>query len=151
MKKIVLYFLFVAVAAIFVSCKYEEGPFISFRDAEERIVGYWKLADVYVNGEPADSTAILPNRPGNFYSFFIERMISLTALDGTIWYESVYGGWEFENKNKELYVAFTLKNKKYEYTAVIKRLTRDELVYEYDDENGDHWRLEFDSRSSMYY
>ena len=139
------------MAVTTVSCRYDEGPFVSFRKAEDRLVGYWKLADVYKNGEAVDSTNVLPNRPGNFYAFFTERMISVSALDGTTWYESVYGGWEFEDHNKELYVTFVLKNKKYEYTAVIKRLTRDELVYEYDDEKGDHWRFEFDSRSSLYY
>lgn len=151
MKKVLFCCLWVAIALSAASCRYEEGPFISFRSSEERLVGYWKLVTVYKNGDRIDSTEVLPNNPGNYYAFFIERMISVTALDNNVWYESVYGGWDFEDKNKEMYIKFLLKNKTYEYTAVIKRLTRDKLIYEYDDEKGNHWRCEFDSRSSMYY
>lgn len=146
-----LYFLIALTALCLCGCKYSEGPGISFRTPEERIVGYWKLADVYKNGEQVDSTAVFPYNPGSYYAFFIERMVSVTAIRDGIMYESEYGGWDFQNKNKELYIMFKMRFKKYEYVAEIKRLTLDELVYEFYDDNGDKWRFEFDSRSSQYY
>lgn len=151
MKKIGICILFALMAVSITSCRYEEGPFFSLRKAEDRLVGYWKLADVYLNDEHIDSTAVIPNRPGNYYAFFTERMVSVTALDNNTWVESIYGSWEFQNKNKDLFVSYKMKNKSYEYVAEIKRLTRDELIYEYYDNKGDKWRFEFDSRSSMYY
>ncbi len=151
MKRKRLYF-FIALAALCLSgCRYSEGPGISFRTPEERIVGYWKLSDVYQNDEHVDSTNVLPFNPGSYYAFFIERMISVSSLENNILYESEYGGWDFQNKNKELYIMFKMKFKKYEYVAEIKRLTTDELVYEFYDDKGDKWRFEFDSRSSQYY
>lgn len=149
--KITLSCLFVLMAVSFTSCKYDEGPFLSFRTAEERLVGYWKLANVQKNGVDMDSTELIANNPGCYYAFFSERMISVSALDGTLWRESEYGSWDFQNRNKELYVNFLLKNKRYAYTAVIKRLTRDQLIYEYYDAYNNLWRFEFESRSSMYY
>ena len=152
-KKIVLVCLLALSGIVFVSCRYNEGPWISFIKPEERLVGYWKLADVYCNGTKVDSATVFANKPGNYYAFFFEGMVSVSALDTTMnrWEESDYGGWQFENHCKEIYVTFSLKHRKYEYTATIKRLTRDDLIYEYNDNNGDLWRLEFESRSTMYY
>lgn len=152
-KKIVVYLLLAMMAVCAVGCRYDEGPWLSFRQPEDRIVGYWKLADVYKNGNDIDSTGILPFNPGSYYAFFTERMLSVSALsaDSTIWYESVNGAWEFSNKEKDVEILFILKNKKYRYVAEIKKLTRNELIYEFNDDHGDHWRFEFDSRSTMYY
>ncbi len=152
-KKLFLYCMLALTGLTFVSCRYDEGPFISFTKPEDRLVGYWKLKEVYCNGAKMDSATVFANQPGNYYAFFFEGMASVSALDSTmnIWEESDYGGWQFENRCKEIYVIFSLKHRKYEYTAVIKRLTRDDLIYEYNDNNGDRWRLEFESRSTMYY
>ena len=150
-KKISLYVVAALLAVTAVSCRYEEGPFLSFRNPEDRLVGYWKLNHVFLNGTEIDSTDVLPCKPGNYYAFFTERMVSVSALEGNTWYESVYGVWDFQNNYKDLYVQFSLRNKKYSYLASIKKLTRDKLFYEFTDANDDIWRFEFDSRSSMYY
>ena len=126
MKKIILFCLLALTGLTFVSCRYNEGPFISFTKPEDRLVGYWKLKDVYCNGAKMDSTTVFANQKGNYYAFFFEGMMSVSALDSTmnLWEESDYGGWQFENRCKEIYVIFSLKHRKYEYTATIKRLSR---------------------------
>ncbi|MBO4645690.1 MAG: hypothetical protein J5642_04165 [Bacteroidales bacterium] len=151
MKKIAIFVLCAVAALTIASCRYDEGPYISFRSPETRLVGYWKLSKVVLNGEEMDSTSVLPNNPDNYFAFFSEKMLSVSALDGSLWRESIYGAWDFVEKERKLYIYFTLKNRKYEYTATIKRLTREDLIYEYTDDKGDTWRLSFDSRSSMYY
>ena len=37
---------------------------------------------------------------------------------------------------------FKLKTQRYYYVADIKKLSKKELFYEYDDDYGNHWRLE---------
>ena len=150
MKRIALYSLILLVALTSTSCRYDEGPFVSFRNPETRLVGYWKLDAVYLNGNKIESSDILPNNPGCYYAFFTERMVSVSALEGTTYYESVYGSWTFQNHEKELLVDFVLRNKKYSYTAFIRKLTTQILVYEFYDDKGDKWRFEFYSRSGQY-
>lgn len=152
MKKFAIYMVLAVMALCVVSCRYDEGPFLSFRKPEDRIVGYWKLKEVYENGQQVTENVPLPNQPGSYYAFFTERMLSVTALkDSTVWKESDNGAWNFDNHYKEIMVWFIMNNKTYEYQATIKRLTRDELIYEFNDKNQDHWRFVFESRSSMYY
>ena len=150
MNKTALYCLFLLLAATTISCRYDEGPYVSFVNPEERLVGYWKLDAVYLNGNKIDSTDVLPNNPGCYYAFFTERMVSVSALQGTTYYESMYGSWTFQNHEKELVIDFVLRNKKYSYTAFLKKLTKKILIYEFYDGNGDKWRFEFFTRSNIY-
>lgn len=133
------------------SCRYEDGPYISFSSPETRLVGYWKLSKTELNGNEVTTPSNISNLPGNYFAFFIERMLAVTTVKDGVITESVSGYWEFQNNEKELIVNFVLANKKYSYIAEIKRLTKKELVYEYTDENGDTWNLTFDSRSNLYY
>ena len=150
MKKIAFSILILLVAFTSVSCRYDEGPYISFINPEERLVGYWKLDAVYLNDNKIDSTDVLPNKPGCYYAFFTERMVSVSALQGTTYYESMYGEWALQNHEKELYVNFVLRNKRYTYTAEIRKLSKKILIYEFYDDQGDKWRFEFFTRSNLY-
>ena len=150
MKKNALYGLFLLLLVSVASCRYAEGPYLSFVNPEERIVGYWKLDAVYQNDNKIDSTDILPNNPGCYYAFFTERMVSVSALQGSTYYESMYGEWALQNHEKELYVNYVLRNKRYTYTAVIKKLSKKILIYEFYDDKGDKWRFELFTRSNLY-
>lgn len=144
MKKI---FSVLILALIFLSaCRYEE-PSFSLHSPEHRLIGYWSLQNVYKNGVAIDSVELYANAVGNYYAFFYDGPFSVTAYIDGILTESVKGGWEFQNKHKELLLDFTLKNHRYAYTAEIKKLTMKQLKYEYKDENGNVWKLEFYSRS----
>ena len=150
MKKIAFYSLLLFLCVTSVSCRYAEGPYLSFVNPEERLVGYWKLDAVYCNDTKMDSTDVLPNNPGCYYAFFTERMVSISALQGSTYYESMYGEWALMNHEKELFVNFVLRNKRYTYTAVIKKLSKKILIYEFYDAKGDKWRFEFFTRSNNY-
>ena len=88
------------MSLISVSCRYAEGPYLSFINPEERLVGYWKLDAVYLNDTKIDSSAVLPHNPGCYYAFFTERMVSVSALQGTTYYESMYGEWALQNHER---------------------------------------------------
>ena len=44
---------------------------------------------------------------------------------------------------------YTFFGKHYHFSADVKRLSRREFFFEFDDEDGDHWRLELFSRSNF--
>lgn len=140
MKKFV--FLLVLSSLFLSSCRYEEEPGISFLEPEYRIVGDWVLDHVYLNGVLVTESDFLANRPGNYYLIYYDGVLQVnTFYNNTIRYSN-YGYWHFENNAKNLVLEFNLINHKYYYVARIKRLTKYELFYEYDDEYGNHWRLE---------
>lgn len=132
---------------MFSGCKYDEGPFITIREAETRLVGVWELVTVYKNGEKVTTTEISANRPGTYYYIYFDYMLSVTAIVNGNIRSSNQGFWKFENNEKELYIEFQLPGENYQYHAVIKKLTMSELRYEYVDSDGDSWRFELYSRS----
>jgi hypothetical protein len=51
MKKLSVLLIFaLAIAFILPSCKYEEGPSVSFRSKTSRLVNQWKIDKVLING-----------------------------------------------------------------------------------------------------
>ncbi len=147
MKKFAIICIFLSV--VLGSCKYEEGPFISVREAEARMVGVWELGKVYKNGieQTETVTGLSANRPGSYYTFYYEGMLSVTAIVNGNIRESNQGFWNFQNNEKEIKVEFQLPGEDYLYEAEIKRLTMSELRYEYTDSDGNLWRFEMYTRS----
>ena len=144
MKKV---FSTLVLAALFFSaCRYEE-PSFSLHSPEYRIIGYWALQNVYKNEVAIDSDELYANVPGNYYAFFYDGPFAVTAYIDGVLTESVKGTWQFLNNYKQLDIDFVLKNHHYEYTADIIKLSMREMKYEYEDEDGNIWRLEFYSRS----
>lgn len=142
-----LYPFLILMILVFTGCKYEEGPFISFREAETRMVGSWKLGRTFKNGEPYADGELSANNPGSYYYFYYEGQMTVSALVNGHVRTSNQGFWRFQNRNKELEISFQLPGETYYYKAVIKKLTMSELRYEYYDSDGNLWRLEFYSRS----
>ncbi|MDR1346445.1 MAG: hypothetical protein LBK03_07060 [Bacteroidales bacterium] len=112
---------------------------------EYRIINSWKLNKACLNGQEiaADSTSVHANRSGAFYTFFSDPVMEVTVLINGTTKDSYRGNYSLGKKGKKLYVDFLLAGRAYKYTADIKKLTKDELKYEYKDEGGDLWRLEF--------
>jgi hypothetical protein len=145
MKKIVT--LCIAICLLLIGCKYDEGPFISLREAETRLVGVWELVNVYKNGEQITETEISACQPGTYYTFYFDYLLAVTAIiDGNI-RQSNQGFWRFQDNEKQLEVDFQLPGETYLYQAEIKRLTMSELRYEFTDDDGNLWRFEMFSRS----
>jgi len=144
MKKI---FPILLLAVIFLNaCRYEE-PSFSLHSPEYRIIGYWSLQSVFKNEVAIDSVELYANAVGNYYAFFYDGPFAVTAYINSVLTESVKGSWGFQNNYKQLNLDFVLKNHHYVYTADIIKLSMREMKYEYEDEDGNIWRLEFYSRS----
>ncbi|MEG1556710.1 MAG: hypothetical protein RR356_08315 [Bacteroidales bacterium] len=146
MKKIITLLIFVLFLTG--ACRYEEGPGISLHSPSYRIIGTWQLIHVYLNGEEITKTEYTANVPGNYYYFYSDAILSVATFYNGMTNYSYYGKWKFQNKDKELIIDLSLISKKYYYVATIKKLSRTELCYEYDDAAGNHWRLEMNSRSN---
>lgn len=145
MKKVISILLLTVVCCT--SCRYNEGPGISFISPEYRIVANWTLDKVYLNNEAVEEPDCVANRPSNYYQFYSDGVMEvLTFYNNTI-RRSNSGFWSFQDNCKSIAVDFSLINKRYSYVARIKYLSKQQLIYEYDDENGDHWRLEFNCYS----
>lgn len=140
MKKTII---FLALAAVLcASCRYKEGPGISFVSPEYRITGNWNLEKVYLNGSQITQTEYLANVPNTYYMFEMDGIVDIMYWYGNAMESAIYGSWHFENKCRDLVMDFKLKNQRYYYVAEIRKLTKKELFYEYDDDYGNHWRLE---------
>lgn len=142
MKKVASIVIFCLVAYLsFSGCRYEEGPGISFKKPEDRIQGYWLLEKLYKDGEQVVETDDIANRISNYYAFFFDGYLAVTAyVDGTT-RESPTGKWVFQNGKKDLLMDFVLMGRHYSYVAKINKLSDQELRYEYTDENGVTWKL----------
>ena len=62
--------------------------------------------------------------------------------------QSSFATYVLDPKAKTIDFNFSFFGKRYVFTANIMRLSRKEFFIEFDDEYGDHWRLELFSRSS---
>ena len=140
MKKIIILLALATVCCT--ACRYKEGPGISFVAPEYRMMGNWNLEKVFLNGEQITETEYLANVPRTYYIFELDGIVDVLYWYNNAMQSAVHGVWKFQNNCKELVMDFQLKTQKYYYVATIKKLSKKELIYEYDDDYGNHWRLE---------
>ena len=140
MKRIIILLALTVVCCT--ACRYKEGPGISFVAPEYRMMGTWNLEKVFLNGEQITETEYLANVPNTYYIFDLDGIVDVVFFYNNAMQSAVYGKWNFQNNCKELVMDFQLKTQKYYYVATIKKLSKKELIYEYDDIHGSHWRLE---------
>ena len=149
--KLILAFVIAASALAVTSC-YDEGG--SRTNYDYRIIRTWQLTHTYLNGTEIDSTnttTYYANTPGTYYYFYADYVLGVMAYHNGMVRQSTAGFWYFpENDPDHLVLEFSLLGKNYKYTATVKKLTHKELFFEYDDQNGNHWRLELSNRSSYY-
>lgn len=142
---------FVLLSVVSVSC-YDEGG--SRSNYDYRIIRSWQLTHCYLNGTEIDSTnttTYYANDPGSYYYIYADHVLNVMTYHNGLVRQSTAGFWYFPEKDPDhLVMEFSLLGKNYKYTAVVKKLTHKELFYEYDDANGNHWRLEMNNRSSYY-
>ena len=138
-----------------VSCRYPQ-PVFSLHKPEYRIVGAWQVTHTFLNGTEIDSTnrdlvyetGYRANIPGTYYYIYADYVMQvMTTYNGEIRYSSA-GSWYFQNDFKDLVLQFSILGKRYNYVAAIQKLSRKELIYKYDDDQGNHWELYMNSRSS---
>ncbi len=140
MKRIII--LLAVTVVCCTACRYEEGPGISFVAPEYRITGNWNLEKVFLNGTQITETSYLANNPNTYYLFNYDGPLDVVFYQNNAIQRASYGWWKFQDNCKELIMDFQLKTQKYYYVARIKKLSKSDLIYEYDDAYGNHWRLE---------
>ena len=137
MKKIFVYLLFIGIAVSTISC-----------NKEDTLIGYWKINSTTQNGRSISAIEGCPYNPGNFFAFFSEKSLSISALINNTWYESTYGAWELKKNGKKLDGYFVLRSRRYDFSATVEKLTKRRLKIQFTDNHGDKWIIEFDSRSN---
>ena len=129
------------------SCEnYPEGV-PSFYSSEYRIVGVWQIAHTYLNGVEIDSTDYTGYAVNTYYYMYADHVMAVRANRNGEWRESIFATYILDPKKKTIALKYTLMGKNYDFVADVRRLSKKEFFIEFDDENGDHWRLEMFSRS----
>lgn len=144
-RHILLLALFSICSVICTSCYDEWG---AHKNAEIRIIGSWQITHTYLNGVEIDSTDYYANMPGTYYYIYADYVLSVMTFHNGQYRYSTTGLWYLTDHNKNLVAEFSILGKNYSYTAYITKLSKRELFYEYDDLDGNHWRLELNSRSA---
>ncbi len=154
-KKLLFATLLSLLAVTLVSCRYPQ-PVFSLHKPEYRIIGVWQVTHSYLNGTEIDSTnrelvyetGYRANIPGTYYYIYADYVLQVMAsYNGEIRYSSA-GNWYFQNDFKDLVMRFSILGKRYDFIASIQKLSRRELIYEYDDPDGNHWKILLNSRSN---
>ena len=147
-KRLQIIIVAVMAAVAFTSCEnYPEGV-PSFYSSEYRIVGAWQVSHTYLNGVEIDSTDYVAYTPTTYYYMYADHVMSLTGIYNGELRQSSFATYILDPKEKTIQFDFSFFGKRYKFTADIMRLSRKEFFIEFDDENGDHWRLEMFSRTS---
>jgi hypothetical protein len=143
MKKIHLFFLLGVLVLGMSSCKYDEGPFISFVSISERVANSWVVNTATINGgTSADSIAGFQE-----ISFFKEGACQIIYDSSGTEYAYV-GDWALTEKKKAIHID---AHDELTHTATyvndwtISRLKDAELKVTYQ-EGGDTYVVDFEPK-----
>jgi hypothetical protein len=119
-------FCLIALVCVFLapSCRYEDGPFISFRSKEKRVCGQWVSSKVMVNGN------LLENEGGTrMIEFTEEGKYADVKGDSISGFYTNQGTWAFSDNRDSLVI--TVKDEftslEYEISWEILKLACKEL------------------------
>ncbi|MCQ2285276.1 MAG: hypothetical protein MJZ76_00175 [Bacteroidales bacterium] len=115
---------------------------MSFTAPEKRIVSTWSLQKLYRNDIQVNTSDWPALKLGTYYVFHAYGPLVVTTYYNGEMRESHTGTWQFTDNKKKLNIEFFLVDYKYQYTADVKKLSKTEFVFEYDDVDGVHWRLQ---------
>jgi hypothetical protein len=143
-NKILILSIFMFSIFVFSSCKYEDGPFISFYSKKARVEGYWKFEKVKSNDE--DLTSDYEN-----------QIIQFMKSGKCIWYLDVnysnmynmdpdyteVGYWDLQDNKEELFLDFVTQGKDpFTHSWEILQLKFHDMRLErYEDEKKIVWEL----------
>lgn len=119
-------FLLIGVVS---SCKYEEGPFVSFRTKKERVANTWKIEKIIKDDGKEKTGDSVPDT-------------EYTYTDGGDYKEdgNELGDWEFKDSKEEIYHEVNTPFGTVDYSHEILKLKEKELWVE--DEDGDEIHYE---------
>lgn len=143
MSKIAKFFVVLICGIAAVTCTSCENLF----SVEYRIVGSWQVSHTYLNDVEIDSTEYIGYAPQTYYYIYADHVMSVMARYDGEYRESSFAMWVADQKKKTLNFQYTFFGREYDFTAKILKLNRNELTIEFDDEKGNHWKLQMFSRS----
>ena len=114
-------------------------------DKQEMIINSWNLQTVLKNGQPLNDSLqfnLIPRY--THYNFYYANSLNVSTFASGQLTSSSNGFYEFTNSST-IRMRFTLLYQRYEITAKIKKLTRNELNLEYED-NGNTYFLKLFAR-----
>lgn len=114
---------------------------------EYRIVGSWQVSHTYLNDVEIDSTEYIGYAPQTYYYIYADHVMSVMARYGNEYRESSFALWVADQKNKTVNFQYTFFGREYDFTANILKLTKSELLLEFNDDKGNRWKLQMFSRS----
>ena len=144
-RKTLLFILLGFVAVCCTSC-YPESTKIS---PEYRIINAWKVVHVYRNDDTIEDADLHANRPGVYYNMYADHILTVMLYYNGQVRESTFSTWQLTDKNTLLNLDFIILGHHYQYTAKVMKLTKKELIFEYDDEENNHWRLVLYAQASI--
>lgn len=144
MKKTKFWISILLVAAISVTLTACDELF----SMEYKIVGSWQVSHTYLNGEEIDSTDYAGYAVGTYYYIYADHVMEVKAYRNGEWRTSTFATYIIDPKEKTVEMEYTLMGYNYKILADVEKLSRREFFIEFDDQHGDHWRLELFSRSN---
>jgi hypothetical protein len=109
MKKVILFLLILITASV--SCRYDDGPLISFHSAKDRLYGFHKLVKCTIDG--TNSLSLYCDSVSTRFDFYYDsnsgvnycmiRDQLLAGMSGTS-VNSIRWSWELVDHNKHLKV-----------------------------------------------
>lgn len=131
---------------VFTACKYEEGPMISLKSRDKRLVRSWQLQAKEINGvkQTIDYVEVLTfGKFGKFDAYYQDASGNATTYSG---------GWNFLNNDEDITYNKTLyyidaagdpQQKVYQVIGQILRLTKKDFRVEYYDLDNNKIREEY--------
>jgi len=104
MKRLIFYSLAPLLSIITLSCKYEEGPAISLRGVEKRIIGRYNVIDFSIND--IDAMVLYNDSCGCIISFYHKKYYNpITYLSCEKWM-TTFGVYQISNNKKSILISY---------------------------------------------
>lgn len=141
-----LFVLLAFVACSFTACYPEGGG--KLVNPEYQIVNLWSVSRAYYDNVQVDTSTFDTDdiyyqgyMPSTLYYIYADHVMNvLRSYHGQI-RQSTFSTWVIDKSSNTLTLKFTLLGRYYQVVAEIRKLSKRELIIEFD-EDGHHWRLE---------
>ena len=144
----------ILVSAMALSCAacFPEGG--SLLEPDYRIVNLWSVSHAYCDQVEVDSTTFDMDdiyyqgfMPSTLYYIYADHVMNIHCYYHGQIRQSTFSTWVIDKSEKTLTLDYTLLGRHYSFTADLRKLTRREMVIEFNDE-GRQWRLVLNAQTN---
>ena len=121
----------ISVFALTTCKKYEEGPFVSFRSAEERVANDWRIEKYYDDGV---EQSLSDEDKNTKYTFTKDGKLTI-IVPSQLGNLTINGNWYFTDSKKKLVMAINFLGNTETYTYKILKLKENEMWLKDEEEN----------------